>query len=373
MNLTLEQFRAHLREAAERFSKRLPAVKELVDSDRVYLFGYGGKGKMLAQQISCLSSVNVIVFDANPAVRAMAVQDGFRVVTHIDQINQASYGTILGACQAQLEQAALLRRNQIYYQEAAYIFDAPHLASKARDFSDSVLEKIDSLYRIYLQVNNRSRNVFLAVLSFRLSLDPHDLADCRQPNSEMWFDIPAAESNRGYRTYLDVGAFDGDTLQQARARLSVSRGIAVEANEALFGSINEVGKSYPDGIQIMPCAAWSHSCQLEFREVRGGMISVAEAANGDLHAGPIDDFVNEPVDMMKMDVEGAELSALTGCAVTLKSSPDLAIAGYHRPDDLLSLPEFLANLGYTSPEFDLHIGHYSDCFDDTILYYLRQF
>ena len=73
-----------------------------------------------------------------------------------------------------------------------------------------------------------------------------------------------------------------------------------------------------------------------------------------------------------MDIEGAEIPALKGCLRTLRSGPDLAIAAYHRPDDLVQLLAFLEKAGYVAPQFDLHVAHYSDCFDDTILYYVKR-
>jgi FkbM family methyltransferase len=52
------------------------------------------------------------------------------------------------------------------------------------------------------------------------------------------------------------------------------------------------------------------------------------------------------VDFIKMDVEGAELDVLKGAAHTLRTQqPRLALAAYHRPDDLAVLPAFIASLG----------------------------
>jgi FkbM family methyltransferase len=52
------------------------------------------------------------------------------------------------------------------------------------------------------------------------------------------------------------------------------------------------------------------------------------------------------VDFIKVDVEGAELEVLRGAAHTLCTQrPRLALAAYHRPDDLAVLPGYLASLG----------------------------
>jgi FkbM family methyltransferase len=72
------------------------------------------------------------------------------------------------------------------------------------------------------------------------------------------------------------------------------------------------------------------------------------------------------VDFIKLDIEGSELAALEGAAETLRRfRPRLAIAAYHRADDLLMLPGFLASLelGY-----QFAIGHYTMSDEETILF-----
>jgi hypothetical protein len=52
------------------------------------------------------------------------------------------------------------------------------------------------------------------------------------------------------------------------------------------------------------------------------------------------------IDFLKIDVEGADLGVLEGAAETISTQrPRLAIACYHKPDDLVIIPDFIASLG----------------------------
>jgi len=74
----------------------------------------------------------------------------------------------------------------------------------------------------------------------------------------------------------------------------------------------------------------------------------------------------DKVDFIKMDIEGAELSALKGAAETLKKyKPKLAICVYHNSEDFKKIPEFIKNI---SQEYRLYLGHYTMHHEETVLY-----
>ena len=369
--LSFDEFDAILVSAQHRLATRLYTLDRLFATKKLNLFGYGGKGRSLASHIASGSGIEIGVYDSNAKARHMAEKDGFKIFNTLTELQQSDDGIILGACQAQIEQAHLVGQNYIFYQEAAYFFDTPHLAHKSRELSIFILENKKSLYKLYSSLHPQSRSILTSILSFRLSLDPHDLIAVRKANVDMWFDVLEQYSYRDYLSFLDIGAYNGDTLQQAQRRLSVTRGVAVEANTSLFNSITDVAQAFSGGVRIVAQAAWSHKCRLHFSEVRGGMINVSEADDGELEAAPLDAVIDEKIDLIKIDIEGAEIPAFLGCPRLLSTGPDLAIAAYHVPDDLIKIPALLEESGYTQANFDLHVAHYSDCFDDTILYYLK--
>ena len=84
----------------------------------------------------------------------------------------------------------------------------------------------------------------------------------------------------------------------------------------------------------------------------------------------IDDLVKERniprVDFIKMDIEGAELSALKGAEECLRRfRPRLAISVYHRENDLIEIPNYLNNLGLG---YKFFLDHFTIYGEETILF-----
>lgn len=371
--LSRETFVETLRNAEVRWKPRKVALDAMVSQLPLLLFGFGGKGQMLAHHIQKHTQKELIVFDTSPQKRALAQSQGFEVVDALTTDLLSQSAIILGACQAQHSQKQSVGKNYIYYQEAACLLGAPHLENLALDFQDYVLAHVHELFDVAQGLTPESQENMLAVLAFRLSLDPSDLKSTRKPDRAMWLDLTAQYRQRPYETFLDVGAFDGDTLRMFRDTFNCQRGVAVEANATLFDDIRRAGEKYPKGVDILPMAAWSKRTHLNFEEVRFGMIKVTEHEQGALQAAPIDDSVSERIDVMKMDIEGAEAKALEGCSGLLTAwKPDLAIAAYHRPEDFVALYAQLGRYGYQDGDFVWHFAHYSDCLDDSIFYVTRK-
>jgi FkbM family methyltransferase len=130
-------------------------------------------------------------------------------------------------------------------------------------------------------------------------------------------------------------------------------------------------------IDLIPKALWDVSGETKRYTPHGPGTSITGGAATDdrpdsreVTTVSIDDFVSEQevprVDYIKMDIEGAELSALRGAEKTIRTfTPKLAISIYHREDDSITIPSFLQalNLGYK-----LFMDHFTIYGEETVLF-----
>lgn len=328
------------------------------------IFGYGNKGKQILKQLEHIKD-DIYVYDLNPLSLNCAHLDGFNVVDKVEDLSE--FQVILGSGQNQIEQKEMIFGNHLFYEEATYFHDLIHVQSPARQMSDIIFQEIDRFYWLYKIIQNESKQAFVDVLKFRSSLNPSYIQKTRANNKLMWLDVPLQFKSRDYKIFLDVGAFDGDTIKSAREAFAIKRAHAIETNVGLFAKITEQAKDLANGLALYPYAAWSSNCMLSFSEDHNGMFSVVESEVGNVCAATLDSIVLEKVDLIKMDIEGAEKQALSGCKSLLSSAPDLLIAGYHRPLDFI---EIAANVLEHNSQYTVHFNHYSDVYDDSILYFI---
>ena len=328
------------------------------------IFGYGNKGKQILNQLGHIKD-KIHIYDLNPLSLNRAHLDGFNIINKVEDLNE--FQVILGSGQNQIEQKDMIFGNHIFYEEATYFYEFIHVQSPARQMSDIISQEIDRFYWLYKILQNESKQRFIDVLKFRSSLNPSYLQKTRVNNKLMWLDVPLQFKSRDYKIFLDVGAFDGDTIKSARETFAINRAHAIETNVGLFPKITEQAKDLASGLAIYPYAAWSSNCMLSFSEDHNGMFSIIESEIGNVCAATLDSIVLEKVDLIKMDIEGSEKQALSGCKSLLSSTPDLLIAGYHKPLDFV---EIVSNLLEHNSQYTVHFSHYSDVYDDSILYFI---
>lgn len=108
-------------------------------------------------------------------------------------------------------------------------------------------------------------------------------------------------------------------------------------------------------VEIINKAIWDSNTKIKAETDRQGRSNIKKGTSGDIDAIKIDSFVkhNKTPDVMKIDVEGAELQVLKGAKKTLKNSKPVIFVEIHEGQRINSfgftkeeLYNFLKELGY---------------------------
>lgn len=177
---------------------------------------------------------------------------------------------------------------------------------------------------------------------------------------------------------IDAGGCWGDTALYF-ASMAGSRGRVytfefIPSNLEIMRANLNLNDALSPNITIVENPVWSQSDQTLFciDNGPGSRVSSQRLSSDDItmKTVSIDDFIErrqlDRVDFIKMDIEGAELATLKGAEQVLrKFRPQLAVSVYHRPEDLVEIPRYLASLDLG---YEFYLGHHTIHLEETILY-----
>ncbi len=166
---------------------------------------------------------------------------------------------------------------------------------------------------------------------------------------------------------VDAGAYRGDSaLRFAWQMFGRGKILSFEPESKNF---DELTRRRIPGLIPVPLGVWHCDDVLSFAGEEGSG-RVVEGGDASIKVSTIDRTVaNEGlprVDLLKLDVEGAEKQALDGARETIsRHRPKLQISIYHRLDDLFALPLRLIT---QLPDYRWYLGHHGPWHTETDLY-----
>jgi FkbM family methyltransferase len=180
---------------------------------------------------------------------------------------------------------------------------------------------------------------------------------------------------------IDAGACWGDTtLYFAHQVGEAGKVYAFEfmpGNLEIFNHNIQQNQHLAGQIELVKHPLWHESDKEMYCFDHGPGSSISDSSQGQSNylickTITIDDFVMRhelsKVDFIKMDIEGAELSALRGALATIKKfKPKLAISVYHKDDDFDKIPRFILE---ANPEYKLYLEHHTIHDWETVLFAL---
>jgi len=224
-------------------------------------------------------------------------------------------------------------------------------------------DKIEELAQIWSNLADASsREVYASTVRARSAGDSgfFDVSRYRE------YDHPIVRARPG-DTVIDAGAYWGDSARrfawQQRGRGKI---VALEPSP---NNYKRLARQRLVGLVPMCLGAWNVNDVLSFDD-NGGSSKISSKGSTTIHVAPIDwiadELALEQVDVIKLDVEGAEREALAGASETIdRFRPKILLSIYHRRSDIYELPQLLMS---TLKDYRYYVGHHGPYHTETDLY-----
>ena len=213
----------------------------------------------------------------------------------------------------------------------------------------------------------KSNQLFWTNLTAHITRD-YTRCILEDPMSDQYF--PQDIAWKKHRYIVDCGAYIGDTAQQFIEREGpLEHYIGFEPNHDNFSrlvSFCRLNSEKLKHITLFPCGVAGHTQTTAFRSGTGSG-RLDQFGDETVCCVALDDVLQgHPIDLIKMDIEGAEIAA-TDSAKQLISchKPDLAICVYHNINHLWDIPLLLNGWGLN---YHFYLRSYNACTMETVLY-----
>lgn len=254
----------------------------------------------------------------------------------------------------------IYRNCRLYY---LYFFDwLCRNKDTAVSFYSQNAERANAI--INMLADKKSKKIYAGMIKFRQTHDRKDFP-AHLITEEQYFINELQFGND--EVFIDGGAFTGDTIASFTRRCkNYKQIIAFEPDTANFEKLK---KKYGNNrrITLMNVGLFDKTGEVRFVGGKGGESKITNQGDSTdtIQVKTIDGLGLESVSFIKMDIEGAELSALKGAEKTIiRDKPKLAICIYHSDEDMVRLAEYIHNI---APEYKLYVRQY-DLFCETVLY-----
>jgi FkbM family methyltransferase len=334
----------------------------------IVLFGAGNLGRKM-QRVLHLKGVDALAFsDNNPSLWGSSIE-GIPVLSPREAASRFGSSAAfvisiwgVGSQDRMASRAQQLKnlgcRTVLPFAPLAWKYSAELLPHHMVDLPHKLHLAADEIQTVNeLWADEFSRTEFLAQLRWRLLGDFDSMAD--PVAGETYF--PEDLFRMGtHEVFLDCGAFDGDTVASF---LSMTHGLFSEIvsfepdpenNKKLNRMVDRLAASVRGRITTRQQAVGESNGIVRF-DARGTDGSAIGSGDSEVECIALDSIANsfDAPTFIKMDIEGAEPSALLGASRTIaRHSPILAICAYHQQDHLWRIPALIHKL---NPAYQLYL------------------
>ncbi len=361
-------------------------------------FGAGYNGNLMVRVLNSLG-INVSMFADNDSKRWGSASCALPVVAPEEIRKNSQVFIAIYDDKAKNAIGLQLEKLGLSWQEPTRLIQQICHAKLISDSLVAFKAHWADFQRVYeLLSDDLSRKIYLNVLKARISLFDQCRIFYMLSEGATYWALPEFR-NIPDATFVDIGAFTGDTVESFlhnNLPAGVRKIHAFEPCSEIFDILEKNAALLTEKFQLPANLISCHNSavtgpgiveesKVEFppmnlplfqTHVTGTAVIAACEYGSELPMMAFDSQDNacmldtcldgEKIDFIKIDVEGGDLKSLRGAAnIIKKQAPRLSVAIYHHHRDLFSIPLYIHSL---IPEYTMSIRHHSADIFDTILY-----
>lgn len=236
-----------------------------------------------------------------------------------------------------------------------------------RNFINNNIDKLQEAFD--LLEDDLSRKVFVNMLKYRISYNVEYIKQVCSNWKERYFDKELL-GERKISNYVDGGGYTGDTIEMfvEKFGMNYKKIYVFEPNDENMRQLKKKMKknNYHDIVTFQ--IGLSDKKEVLLFDTSSNIATRIDDNKGEkIECDTIDNILKgKQIDLIKMDIEGAESAALKGSSKLIKEQkPTLAICVYHKPEDYYEIPIIIKNM---CPDYKIYFRQYELSDTETICY-----
>lgn len=253
--------------------------------------------------------------------------------------------------------------------EYLYLLSEGHTREKIKQ---TIKENEDKILQVYdMLEDEKSKQVLELILKHRLDHELELISRIYDENQYFGNDLIGIINGN----FVDCGAFDGDTMRRFLKQVDGEyHYYAFEAEKENYDRLaTYCQENNIKNISLYNLAVYDKKTQLSFLRDEGEEKVSGKALESEgkddcyIQADSIDNVLgNKKVDVIVMDIEGAEIRALYGAQKCINNwQPRLAISAYHSIEHLWKIPLLIKEI---NADYRLFYRHHRWNMHDTVCY-----
>ncbi len=235
------------------------------------------------------------------------------------------------------------------------------------DFKENYLSNQIEYINVYSNLaDEKSKKTFENILNFKITMNLEYMKEYENTPSIQYFEDEIYQLPQN-PVFVDGGGYTGDTSMNFIQKHSDYKKIYLFEPMTKNMKQSKNNLSSYQNIEYFECGLSNFEGLVSFNDDDASS-SIAEDGNTKINVNYLDNIIDERVDFIKFDIEGAEQDAIDGAKKLIKKyTPVMAICIYHKAEDWYRVPQKVFDI---NPNYKIYLRHYMEGISETVMYFV---